>query len=92
MSYALGGGMIAERAAALRPADRLRLLLFNTAFSEPEGFEHGGRAVPSEKLPWWMFRFDPAAQASPEVDLEQLNPRRRSSLPATHAERAAGRA
>lgn len=72
LSYALGGGLSAAQVIALTPGERIRYLLFNTTFSEPADFVHGGRATPSEKLLWWLFRFDPAAQASPEVDLKLL--------------------
>jgi len=50
----------------------LRYFIFNTLFSEPDGYTHGGRAVPGEKLLWWMFRFDPGATANPETDLQLL--------------------
>jgi hypothetical protein len=72
LAYALGGGLDSSKAAALQERDRIRYLLFNTVFGEPDGYEHGGRAAPTEKLLWWMFRFDPAAQASPEIDLRLL--------------------
>jgi hypothetical protein len=72
LAYALGGGLGSAEATRLEPAERIRYLLFNTLFSEPEGYLHGGRATPTEKLLWWLFRFDPADQASPEVDLRLL--------------------
>lgn len=72
LAYTLSGGLSAAEAARLEPEDRIRYLLFNTLFSEPEGYVHGGRATPTEKLLWWLFRFDPADSASPEVDLELL--------------------
>jgi len=72
LAYALGGGLGSVEAASLRPEERIRYLLFNTLFSEPEGYVHGGRATPTEKLLWWLFRFDPADSASPEVDLKLL--------------------
>lgn len=72
LAYALGGALDSARAAALPAGERARYLLFNTIFSEPDGYEHGGRAAPAEKLLWWLFRFDPAAQASPETDLKLL--------------------
>jgi hypothetical protein len=72
IAYALGGGLDSSKAAALQERDRIRYLLFNTVFGEPDGYEHGGRAAPTEKLLWWMFRFDSAAQASPEIDLRLL--------------------
>lgn len=50
----------------------LPYLLFNTVFSEPSGYVHGGRAVPGEKLLWWLFRFDPGVNANPEADLRLL--------------------
>jgi hypothetical protein len=75
LAYALGSGLdaVTHREIASRPAtERLPYLLFNTLFSTPDGYEHGDRAVPNEKLLWWLFRFDPAIQASPEVDLRLL--------------------
>lgn len=74
LSYALGGGMRAAEARAMAPEpdDRLPYLLFNTIFSQPGAYSHGGRATPNEKLLWWLFRFDPAIQASPEADLRLL--------------------
>jgi hypothetical protein len=55
--------------------DGIRLfpyLLFNTLFSEPSGYTHGGRAIPTEKLLWWSFRFDPGATTDPQADLQLL--------------------
>ena len=72
LAYILGGGLNREQAIDKSPEDRLRFLLFNTIFCEPEGYIHGGRAVPTEKLLWWLFRFDPADQASPKTDLSIL--------------------
>lgn len=77
LAYALGGGLNSAEGRAgavgtVGPEERLRYHLFNTVFSEPGNFEHGGRAVPSEKLLWWIFRFDPADQASPQTDLRLL--------------------
>ena len=72
LAYALGGGLDSRHLEALPASERLRYLLFNTIFSEPDGYTHGGRAMPTEKLLWWLFRFDPAAQASPETDLQLL--------------------
>lgn len=75
LAYALGSGRDAaahHEIEAGRAADRLPYLLFNTLFSAPDSYEHGDRAVPNEKLLWWLFRFDPAIQASPEVDLRLL--------------------
>ena len=72
LAYILGGGLNREQAIDKSPEDRLRFLLFNTTFCEPEGYIHGGRAVPTEKLLWWLFRFDPADQASPKTDLSLL--------------------
>ncbi len=72
LAYALGGGLDSSKATVLPKQDRVRYLLFNSVFGEPDGYEHGGRAAPTEKLLWWMFRFDPAAQASPEIDLRLL--------------------
>ena len=69
-AYALGGGLSShtEKSAA----NPLPYLLFNTLFSEPDGYTHGGRSMPSEKLLWWLFRFDPGDRASPEIDLRLL--------------------
>jgi len=56
-------------------------MVFNTLFSEPDGYIHGGRGLPGEKLLMWMFRFDPGVAANPEADLrlltqlDQLDPR-----------------
>lgn len=72
LAYALGGGLSSAGASQLPAADQIRYLFFNTAFSEPEGYAHGGRAAPTEKLLWWLYRFDPADQASPGVDLRLL--------------------
>ncbi|PLS78253.1 MAG: hypothetical protein CYG59_19495, partial [Chloroflexi bacterium] len=72
LAYALGSGLSAAQSSRISPGLRIRHLLFNTLFSEPEGYEHGGRATPSEKLLYWLYRFDPADQASPEIDLKLL--------------------
>jgi len=72
LTYIIGGGLNEEQARGLPPEDRVKFLLFNTIFSEPEGYIHGGRAVPNEKLLWWLYRFDPADQASPKTDLSLL--------------------
>ena len=75
LAYALGSGLDAAKhreIAVQDAADRLPHMLFNTLFSEPDGYNHGDRAVPNEKLLWWLFRFDPAIQASPDVDLRLL--------------------
>lgn len=75
LAYALGSGLDAAKHREIEAqdaADRLIHLLFNTLFSAPDGYGHGDRAVPNEKLLWWLFRFDPAIQASPEVDLRLL--------------------
>lgn len=74
LAYALTGDLTLGRAAEIS-GDRLEQLpyfLFNTVFSEPAGYTHGGRAVPTEKLLWWLFRFDPGATADPQTDLELL--------------------
>jgi hypothetical protein len=74
LAYALTGGLTQEQAVEVSN-DGIRLLpdlLFNTLFSEPDGYIHGGRAVPAEKLLWWMFRFDPGATANPQTDLQLL--------------------
>jgi hypothetical protein len=74
LAYALTGEMTFEQAQQMS-GDGVQLLpylLFNTLFSEPGGYVHGGRAVPTEKLLWWMFRFDPGATASPQTDLQLL--------------------
>lgn len=71
LAYALGSGLSAEAFAAINNGDSkqvLPYLLFNALFGEPDGHTHGGRAAPAEKLLWWLFRFDPAIQASPKVD------------------------
>lgn len=72
LAYALGGGLNALGAQVLSDDERIIYLLFNTVFSEPEGYVHGGRAAPTEKLLWWLFRFDPGDRASPEMDLRLL--------------------
>lgn len=75
LAYALGGGLSAADSEALTKSSSeqiLPYLLFNTVFSEPDGYIHGGRATPTEKLLWWLFRFDPAIHASPRVDLHLL--------------------
>jgi hypothetical protein len=74
LAYALTGELALEQAEKTSE-DGIRLLpylLFNTLFSEPSGYVHGGRAVPTEKLLWWMFRFDPGATANPQTDLQLL--------------------
>lgn len=71
LAYALGGGIGSDQADRANDAP-IRYLLFNTIFCEPEGYLHGGRATPTEKLLWWLFRFDPGDQASPEMDLRLL--------------------
>ena len=72
LAYVLGGGLDSAKASGLPAPEHIRYLLFNTAFSEPENYIHGGRAAPNEKLLWWLYRFDPADQASPDVDLRLL--------------------
>jgi hypothetical protein len=72
LAYIIGGGLSSQQAAEQLPEDRLKFLLFNTIFCEPEGYVHGGRAVPNEKLLWWLYRFDPADQTSPKTDLSLL--------------------
>jgi hypothetical protein len=72
LAYALGGGLSSAAASELGVDDRIRYLLFNTIFGEPEGYAHGGRSMPAEKLLWWTYRFDPADQASPQMDLRLL--------------------
>jgi len=74
LAYVLTGGLTQRQAAevsgdGIRP---LPHLLFNALFSEPDGYVHGDRAVPAEKLLWWIFRFDPGATASPQTDLQLL--------------------
>jgi len=74
LAYVLTGGLTPAQAAEVSN-DGIRLLpylLFNALFSEPDGYVHGGRAVPVEKLLWWMFRFDPGATANPQTDLQLL--------------------
>lgn len=74
LAYALTGELTLGQAEEVSE-DGIRLLpylLFNTLFSEPGGYAHGGRAVPAEKLLWWMFRFDPGATANPQTDLQLL--------------------
>jgi len=74
LAYVLTGGLTqAQAAEASQDGTRLLpYLLFNTLFSEPDGYIHGGRAVPAEKLLWWMFRFDPGVTANPQTDLQLL--------------------
>ncbi|HOQ29134.1 MAG TPA: hypothetical protein PLH36_10370 [Armatimonadota bacterium] len=72
LAYALGGGLSSESASDLPSHEHLRYRLFNTVFGEPDGHIHGSRSVPNEKLLWWLFRFDPGAQASPGTDLRLL--------------------
>ena len=77
LSYALCGGLELEEGDGSelteKPiSDPLSHLLFNNIFSEPGDYRHGGRAVPGEKLLWWLYRFDPADQASPDADLQLL--------------------
>lgn len=75
LAYALGSGLDSAKHRAIEAQDaasRLPHLLFNTLFSAPDSYNHGDRDVPNEKLLWWLFRFDPAVQASPEVDLRLL--------------------
>lgn len=74
LAYALTGELTMGQAEEVS-GDSIRLLpylLFNTLFSEPSGYVHGGRAVPAEKLLWWLFRFDPGATANPQTDLQLL--------------------
>jgi hypothetical protein len=70
-AYALGGGL-SSRTRGVAGKGPLPYLLFNTLFGEPDGYAHGGRNAPSEKLLWWLYRFDPADRASPETDLHLL--------------------
>jgi len=74
LAYILTGDLALKEAEQVSndPKGILNYLLFNTLFSEPGGYVHGGRAVPGEKLLLWMFRFDPGATANPETDLELL--------------------
>jgi hypothetical protein len=72
LAYALTGELLPAQAEAITGPDVLPYLFFNTIFSEPAGYVHGGRAVPGEKLLWWMFRFDPGAMANPKSDLRLL--------------------
>lgn len=75
LAYVLGGGLSSEQAKALSADSedkRLSYLFFNTAFSEPEGYRHGDRSAPIEKLLWWLYRFDPGDHASPRIDLDLL--------------------
>jgi hypothetical protein len=74
LAYALTGDLRMGRAEEIS-SEGIRLLpylLFNTLFSQPGGYVHGGRAVPAEKLLWWLFRFDPGATANPQADLQLL--------------------
>lgn len=74
LAYALTGDLRLQHAEDVS-GDGVRLLsylLFNTLFSQPGGYVHGGRAVPAEKLLWWLFRFDPGATANPQTDLQLL--------------------
>lgn len=70
LAYALTGELQPGQTVAAE--DHLPYLLFNTLFSEPGGYVHGGRAAPAEKLLWWLFRFDPGATAHPQIDLRLL--------------------
>lgn len=70
LAYALTGEL--QPGQTVADDDVLPYLLFNTLFSEPGGYTHGGRAVPAEKLLWWLFRFDPGATAHPQTDLRLL--------------------
>ncbi|TEU10467.1 MAG: hypothetical protein E3J21_26325 [Anaerolineales bacterium] len=74
LAYSLTGDLTLEEAEQMSKDERrvLPYFLFNTLFSEPGGYVHGGRAVPAEKLLWWMFRFDPGATANPQADLQLL--------------------
>ena len=74
LAYVLMGDLTLADADREQDSQKHRLpyLLFNTLFSEPGGYVHGGRAAPGERLLWWMFRFDPGATAHPEADLKLL--------------------
>jgi len=74
LAYVLTGDLTHEQAGEVSGGDTslLPYFLFNTLFSEPGGYVHGGRAVPAEKLLWWMFRFDPGVTANPQTDLQLL--------------------
>lgn len=75
LAYVLGGGLSSDQAKTLSTDaedKRLPYLFFNTSFSEPEGYRHGDRSSPIEKLLWWLYRFDPGDHASPRIDLDLL--------------------
>ncbi len=69
LAYVLTGELQPGQVVTDDGVERLPYLLFNTLFSEPGGYVHGGRAAPTEKLLWWLFRFDPGATAHPQTDL-----------------------